>query len=86
MVTIDVEKLKADFLTTAEAYSADAELMRAMDLDDASLRLMSAAGYLLHNEPLIASLHELRKLVRSGKKNEARVQLHQVIALLESSP
>lgn len=64
MIKLDVHQLIHDFRQLGERYAHTPDVRLALDLDDVSMRLMSAAGHLLQNPALSGKLHDYRKAVR----------------------
>jgi hypothetical protein len=66
MLEVDLKKILDDFRRLANDYRSGHELRVGLDLDDASIRLYSAAGYLIKNQTLTSKLHEFRQAVRTA--------------------
>ncbi len=75
MVKIDVAQLITNFSSLAERWLEGGDLRVALDLDDLSMRLMSASGHLLQAPELAGQLHDFRKTVRRGEREQARLLL-----------
>ena len=65
MITVDIQKLSAQFAQQAEAFVDAPSLMRGLDLDDVSMKLMQAATSILKDPQLMSKLHRFRQACRS---------------------
>lgn len=86
MLTLDARKIIEDFRRLANAYRESRQLRVALDLDDASIRLYSAAGHLLKNQQLSSTLHDFRQAVRAADHEQADRLHDRIEEILASLP
>lgn len=84
MITVDIQKLSSQFALQARDFVAAPSLMKGLNLDDVSMKLMQAATGILKDNQLMGDLHQFRQACREQDTDRLAGLLDRICDRLEA--
>ena len=78
MITVDIQNLSTQFAQQARKFVAAPSLMKGLDLDDVSMKLMQAVTGMLKDPNLMSDLHRFRQACRDRDMDQLAGLLEQI--------
>jgi len=82
VIKIDIPATLREFLDQGSAYLAAPDIMKALQLDDASARLLDVAGHYLKDEQLAGKIFAFRQAFREQQLDRMQTLFSEIEAIL----